>query len=500
MFVASMQQNLSQPVVMDSKQKKKLFYIVLAIIVFAVVNLVPIAGVSVAGHRALAVAAMAVVLWISEAVELPLSALIIMVVLSFSLGFAPDPAKPEQQYGLTNALKLVLSGWAEEMVWFMLSGVMIAIAMEKVGLDRRIALWIVSRFKTASGVLIGTILAMDVLAFFMPPVVARTAAMVPIVLGIIRCFDLPKDSKFAAMIGAAMATAGNTSAYGLLSGGGMNPLVASFVQKATGHAVSYTEWMIWWFPYTLITSVVLFYLARGMFKPETETVPGGREALQRMYTELGPWTKEQIKVLTISLITVFMWVANGKLFTWNLTAISLAAVVIFLSPWIGAMDWKEAEKKLPWGTFLLFAAGISLGMTLVQTGGAKWLADVTFVNLGIAKAHWLIALAVFTLGGVLLHFGFSSSTSLCATYIPVVIGFVQATGRTDLSLIGIPIAVLSATGFTMLVVNTPNTMIAFNSGTFTSRQFTKLGIWNAVLSFVILIVYCGTYLKWVGGW
>lgn len=485
---------------MDTTQKKKLFYVILAVLVFVLVNLLPIAGVSVAGHRALAIAAMAVVLWISEAVELPLSALIIMVLLAFSLGFAPDPDKPEQLMGLSNSLKLVLGGWAEEMVWFMLSGVVISIAMEKVGLDRRIALWIVSRFKTASGVLIGVILAMDVLAFFMPPVVARTAAMVPIVIGIIRCFDMPQDSKFAAMLGCTMATAGNTSAYGLLSGGGMNPLVASFVEKATGHAVTYSEWMLWWFPYTIITSILLFYLAKAMFKPEVESLPGGQDALHRMYEELGPWTFEQKKVLTIALATVFMWVANGKLFNLNLTAISLGAVVVFLFPWIGAMDWKETEKKLPWGTFLLFAAGISLGMTLVKTGGAKWLADKMFVSLGIADAHWLVAVAVFILGGVLLHFGFSSSTSLCATYIPVVIGFVQATGRTDLSLLGIPIAVLTATGFTILVVNTPNTMIAFNSGTFTSRQFTKLGLWNAAISFVVLLVYCGTYLRWVGGW
>lgn len=344
------------------------------------------------------------------------------------------------------------------------------------------------------------IIAMDVLAFFMPPVVARTAAMVPIVLGIIRCFDMPKTSKLAAMLGATIATAGNTSAYGLLSGGSMNPLVNSFVQAATGHSISYAEWLLWWYPYTIITSILLFFIARALFKPEVNDLPGGQDALKRMYAELGPWTLEQKKVMLISLVTVFMWFANGKLFNLNLTAISLAAVVVFLFPWIGALDWKEAEKKLPWGTFLLFATGIALGMTLVQTGGAKWLADKMFVSLGIGNAHWLIALSVFVLGGILLHFGFSSSTALCATYIPVVISFIQSTGRTDLSLMGIPVAVLTATGFTILVVNTPNTMIAFNSGTFASRDFTKLGFINAACSFVILIVYCATYLRWVGGW
>lgn len=479
--------------------KNKTIFAIAAVAVFILVNMLPISGVGTAGHRALAVAAMAVVLWITEAVELPLSALIIMVLLSFSLGFAPDPEKPSQLLGLPSALKVVLGGWAEEMVWFMLSGVVIALAMEKVGLDRRIALWIVSRFKTASGVLVGTIIAMDVLAFFMPPVVARTAAMVPIVIGIVRCFELPLNSRLAAMLGAAMATAGNTSAYGLLSGGGMNPLVASFVAKATGHVISYGEWLIWWYPYTIITSVLLYFLAKLLFKPEVEKVPGGEETLHNLYRELGPWTPEQKKVLAIALATVFMWVANGKLFNLNLTAISLIAVVAFMFPGLGVLPWNEAEKKLPWGTFLLFATGISLGMTLVKTGAAKWIADVMFVSLGVTHAHWLVALGVFCLGGVLLHFGFSSSTALCATYIPVVIGFVQATGRTDLSLIAIPLAVLSATGFTILVVNTPNTMIAYNSGTFTSREFFRLGLLNAVFSFVLLLAYCALYLPLVGG-
>lgn len=370
--------------------------------------------------------------------------------------------------------------------------------MNVTGLDRRIAIWIVSRFRTTKGVLIGSIIAMNVLAFFMPPVVARTAAMVPIVIGIISVFNQPLTSRFAAYLGVGMATMGNTSAFGLLSGGGMNPLVASFVEKATGLSITWVQWFIWFYPFTIVMSVVLYFILNWRFKPEVDAVPGGQAAIQKMYDNLGPWTSAQKRLLVLALATIFFWATNGILFSLNLTAITLVAVTCFMMPGIGVLDWETVEKRLPWGTLLLFATGIALGMLLLQTKAAVWLANAIFGAIGLGSMGVLMATLVFAAIGVLLHFGFSSSTALCATYIPVAIAYIQANSRTDLSLVGIPLIILIATGLTILVVNTPNTMIAFGSGTFTTRDFFFVGLVNTIISLLMIVVFAATYWHWLG--
>lgn len=478
--------------------KKNLLWLAVAFAVLIIVQLAPLQGLTIAGQRALAIAAFAVVVWVSECISYSLSAFTICTLITFLIGYSPDPQNSAQVLGLSGAFRLAFAGWIEEMVWFLMGGLIIALSMNITGLDRRIAIWIVSRFRTTKGVLIGSIVAMNVLAFFMPPVVARTAAMVPIIVGIVAVFDQPLKSRFAAYLGVGMATMGNTSAFGLLSGGGMNPLVASFVEKATGLSISWVQWFIWFYPYTIVMSIILYYILNWRFKPEVDEVPGGQAAIQKMYNDLGPWTSPQKRLMVLALITIFFWASNGILFKLNLTAITLVAVTCFMMPGIGVVDWETVEKRLPWGTLLLFSTGIALGMLLLQTKAAVWLANAIFGTIGLQFMGVLMATLAFSIIGVILHFGFSSSTALCATYIPVAIAYIQANARGDLSLIGIPLIILIATGLTILVVNTPNTMIAFGSGTFSTRDFFVIGLVNAIISLIMIVIFAATYWRWLG--
>lgn len=492
---ASIKPEFSSPL---SASAKEYFWLAVAFAAMAIVLFLPLNGLTITGQRALAIAAFAVVVWVSECISYSLSAFAISTLMIFLLGYAPDPDAPERLLGLSGAFKMAFAGWNEEMVWFMMGGLIIAMSMHVTGLDRRIAIFIVSRFKTTKGVLIGTIIAMNVLAFFMPPVVARTAAMVPIIVGIVAVFGQPLNSRFGAYMGTTMATMGNTSAFGLLSGGSMNPLVASFVKKATGVDISWVQWFIWFYPFTIVMSVLLYFLVNYLFKPEVHEVPGGQKAIQKMYDELGPWTAAQKRLLLLACTTIFFWASNGILFSLNLTGITLVAVTLFMMPGIGVLPWETVQKRLPWGTLLLFATGIALGMILLKTKAAIWLANAIFSTIGLPSMGVLLATLVFAVIGVVLHFGFSSSTALCATYIPVAIAYIQENNRTDLSLVGIPLIILIATGLTILVVNTPNTMIAFGSGTFSTRDFFKVGALNALISLAVIVLFTATYWHWMG--
>jgi len=478
--------------------KKKLLWLVVAFYVLFIIMMIPFDGLSVAGHKSLAIVAFAVIVWVTECVSYALSAFIICALITFLIGFSPDPMIPGKLIGLSGAFKMAFSGWVEEMVWFMMGGLIIALSMNITGLDRRIALWIVSRFRTTKGVLLGTMIAMAVLAFFIPPIAARTAAMVPIIVGIIGVFDQPLNSRLASYLGVGMAIMGNTSAFGLLSGGSMNPLVASFVENATGISVGWMQWLLWFYPYTIIMTIALYFVLNWRFKPEVNEVPGGQAAIQKMYDELGEWTDEQKRLLVLTLLTIFCWAANGVLFKLNLTAITLVAIIIFMFPGIGVIDWNTVQKRLPWGTLMLFATGIALGLLLLRTKAAIWLANTIFGMIGLSSMGVLAATLVLSIIGIVMHLGFSSATALCATYIPIAIAYIQESSRTDLSLIGIPLIILIATGLTILVVNTPNTMIAFGSGTFTTKDFIFVGVTNAIIGLIMIIIFTMSYWHWVG--
>ena len=148
-------------------------------------------GLPVAGHRMLAILAFAVIVWMTEAVDYAVSAIIIAALMAFLLGFAPTVANPKVLMGTSAALTLAFSGFTNTALVLVASALFLAAAMTVTGLDKRIALNILSRSGTETKhVVIGTILVGFVIAFMVPSTTARVACLVPITLGIIAAFGV----------------------------------------------------------------------------------------------------------------------------------------------------------------------------------------------------------------------------------------------------------------------------------------------------------------------
>ena len=168
--------------------------LLLAIAALVGVLLLPTpAGLPIAGHRMLAILVFAVIVWMTEAVDYAVSAIIIAALMAFLLGFSPNPASPKALLGTSAALTLAFSGFANTALVLVASALFLAAAMSATGLDKRIALSILSRIGTETRhVVIGTILVGFVIAFLVPSTTARVACLVPITLGIIAAFGVNK--------------------------------------------------------------------------------------------------------------------------------------------------------------------------------------------------------------------------------------------------------------------------------------------------------------------
>jgi solute carrier family 13 (sodium-dependent dicarboxylate transporter), member 2/3/5 len=152
-------------------------------------------GLPVAGQRMLALLTFAVIVWTTEALDYAVSAVVIAALMALLLGFSPSVANPNALYGTSAGLTLAFSGFANTALALVAAALFLSAAMTATGLDRRIALSILSRVGTETRhVVMGTILVGFVIAFLVPSTTARVACLVPITLGIIAAFGASKKA------------------------------------------------------------------------------------------------------------------------------------------------------------------------------------------------------------------------------------------------------------------------------------------------------------------
>ena len=228
-------------------------------------------------------------------------------------------------------------------------------------------------------------------------------------------------------------------------------------------------------------------------------VPGGREAIRKALTDLGPMRGSEKKLLAISLLLIGFWATEGVLHSFDTSSTTVAAIALLFLPGIGIMTWKEAQPKIPWGTVVLFGIGISLGTALLQTKGAVWLADLAIAEFGLKQAGALFILAVMSLFLILIHLGFASATALASAMIPIVIAVLQGVATPGINILGLTLLLQFVVSFGfILVVNAPQNMVAYGTETFEARDFVRTGLVLTVIAFALVMLLGATYWRWLG--
>ena len=263
--------------------------------------------------------------------------------------------------------------------------------------------------------------------------------------------------------------------------------------------ITWLEWLMAAAPFAVLMSIALYFVMTRMMPPEVQAMPGGREAIRKSLTELGPMKLSEKKLLALSLTLLAFWANEGVLHRLDTSTTTVAAVALMFLPGIGIMTWKEAQPKIPWGTVVLFGIGISLGTALLQTKGAIWLADIVVTQLGLKYASALFILAVLSLFLVLIHLGFASATALASAMIPIVIAVLQGVATPGINIVGMTMLLQFVVSFGfILVVNAPQNMVAYGTETFEARDFMRTGLVLTVIALGLVMVLSATYWRWLG--
>ncbi|EGQ3269458.1 DASS family sodium-coupled anion symporter [Staphylococcus pseudintermedius] len=493
---------------------KSLWFILSFVALIAVLLMPTPASLPLMGKVALAILAFAVILWVTEAVTYPVSATIIVGLIILLLGFSPvqnltqalgNPQsggavlKGDDLFGTGNALKLAFSGFSTSAVALVAAALFLATAMQVTNLHKRLALLVLSFVgNKTKNIVIGAILVSIILAFFVPSATARAGAVVPILLGMIAAFGATKNSKLAALLIITAVQAVSIWNIGIKTAAAQNIVAINFINDQLGHDVSWGEWFLYAAPWSIIMSIVLYFVMLKVIPPEQDAIEGGTELVKQQLAELGPVKPTEWRLIIISLLLLVSWSTEKVLHPIDSSSITLIALAMMLTPKIGVMNWKEVESRIPWGTIIVFGVGISLGNVLLKTTAAQWLSDQTFGLMGLKGMPIVATIALISLFNILIHLGFASATSLASALIPVFISLTStlSLGDNAIGFVLIQQFVISF-GF-LLPVSSPQSMLAYGTETFTVKDFLKAGIPITIVGYILVVIMSMTYWKWLG--
>lgn len=465
-------------------------------IVIAMVLAGPPSGLETPAWHAAAVGLLMAIWWITEALPIPATALLPLAL--FPLLGVGD-------------FRPTASSYAHPLIFLFMGGFVIALAMERWNLHRRIALTLLSAVGTGPRAVIGGFMLATALLSMWVSNTATTLMMLPIGLSVV---DLARDRngaldregrQFAVALVVAIAYAATIGGLATLIGTPPNALLAGFMSKTYGVTIGFAQWMLIGVPLAVVMLPVTWWLlTRVVFRFVLPEISGGRAAITGQIEALGPMGRGEKLVATVFVVTALLWVfrpAIGDLLPGlALTDYGIAitmGLVLFLLPvdfrrGIFAMDWETAA-RLPWGVLLLFGGGLALAGAIADTGLATWIAD------GIGGMGQLdsILLVLAVAAVIILLTELTSNTATTAAFLPIVGALAIGLGENPLLFV-IPATLAASCAFMMPVATPPNAII-FGSGHVTIPQMARAGVLLNLLGLALVMAVTYTLVVLVFG-
>lgn len=464
-------------------------------LLFAVLLMVPMHGLSVQASRLAAVIAWVLVWWVTEAVPIPVTSLLGPALAVFM--------------GVGGAKEL-FAAFGNPILFLFLGSFILAEAMAVHGLDRRIAFGILNlKFVGSSSgrILISFAVLSAGLSMWLSNS-ATTAMLYPIAMGVLAAFThlLTKgaakgEQRFgnALMLGTAFAA----SIGGIVTPVGTPPnlIAEGFLNTLVHKQIPFFQWMLLVFPIAAVMLIACLVIMHFALPAELKKIKGSGEFFASERSKLGKWKPGEKNVVFVFLLAVFLWVLPGVLavvagsnsalyksakgFMQESTVAILAASLLFILP----VNWKKREftmtwgraVRIDWGTLMLFGGGISLGKAMFDTGLAKAIGNGITDATGATS---VVALTfVFGIVGILFT-EVTSNTATATMLIPLAIAAAQAAGVSPVEP-AIGCALCCSMAF-MLPVATPPNAIVYGSGYVRITKMIKLGFWLDLIAALVV--------------
>jgi solute carrier family 13 (sodium-dependent dicarboxylate transporter), member 2/3/5 len=469
----------------------------LALLVYVVAPTGP-GGMTPAARGTAAVGTLMAVWWVSEALPLPATSLL-PVALFPLLGVVP--------------VGEATAPYASDIVFLFLGGFLIALAMQRWGLHRRIALLTVMAVGTRPVRVVGGFMLATAFLSMWVSNTATTVMMLPIGLSVLQLAfertgapgarasigEARGASAFATCLMLAIAYAASIGSLATVIGTPPNLFMVGFLEQAYGITIGFGQWMLLGLPLSAaFLAITWVALTRWIYPITLEEIPGGRALFRNELDKMGRVGRGERLVLAVFGCTALAWVLREPLTGWEpllavapgvaglsdagiavLAAITLFALPVDLRAGVFVLDW-ETALKVPWGVLLLFGGGLSLAAAVGSSGLDEWIGEQVGALGGLPT---LLLLAAVTAVVVYLT-ELTSNTATAATFLPILGGVALGLDLDPLLLV-VPAALAASCAFMMPVATPPNAIV-FGSGHITMPQMVRAGLWLNLAGIVLI--------------
>lgn len=441
-------------------------------------------GLSQAAIAILASTVWMAIWWISEAIPIAVTSLLPIVLFPLSGGME---------------LSTTTASFGHKYIFLYIGGFIIAIAIEKWNLHRRIALNIINVIGSdIKKIILGFMVATAFLSMWISNT-ATAVMMLPIGIAIItQLKDNPNSVEnethlFGKALMLAIAYSASIGGIATLIGTPPNLVLAGVVQNTYGYEITFFQWFIFGFPISVVLLLICWkYLTRYSFNFGEMEFPGGKAEIKLLLELLGKISYEEKMVAIVFGTTAFFWITRSFIFARLIPQLDdtiiaiIFAILLFLIPTKNKkqqlMTWEDAV-KLPWGIILLFGGGLAIASGFESSGLAVWLGNQMTAFEGLAT----IILIILLIAAINFLTEITSNTATTAMLLPVLAPMAMTIDIHPFILM-VGAAVAASCAF-MLPVATPPNAIVFGSGYLRIPDMASKGFVMNIISIIVLTLF-----------
>ena len=460
--------------------KRNILFILISFLMIVLFYLLPTPeGLTANGKMMIGILIMGGILWVTEPIPLAVTGLLIMIIQPI-LGLMPAED--------------VFSSFGNQAVFFLIGAFILAGALEKHGLHKKIALKFLSHFeKNPKMFTFGVMISCALLSFIMPE--HGVAAMfLPIVTSILIAMKItPRKSNFGIVSMLSIAYGCSIGSLGTLIGGARNPLTVGMLANLEQPIIiSFIDWMIISMPIVFIALPIVWLILQISYPIEIKNIAAAKTEINRQVSRSGKMGKYEIIVMCIMTFTIILWIFVSSPGYFSLAVIAiLGSILLFFT---GCITWKDVEQRVPWGIILLYGGAITLGVGMQKTGAGAWIAHQLFTIAG--NNPYLVILGLIILTVLLTNI--MSNVGAVAILLPIGIAISTEIPGISPLLASMLIALSGGLAF-MLVIATPGNAITYSSGYFSSRNLLRVGVVANIACIGVIFLVAVIYWKGVLG-
>jgi sodium-dependent dicarboxylate transporter 2/3/5 len=435
-------------------------------------------GIAPQAHKALAVALFMIAAWMTQVLDHGISG-----ILGCFLFW---------MFGIAN-FETAFSGFADSSAWFLFGAVCFGLMAGKSGLARRVALGVMRAVgHSYPRLLLGLIISNFLLTPIVPSGIARVVIMAAIAMGLTDAFGVGKGSNIAR--GMFIILVYQATIFDKMVIAGASSITArGAIERFGGVGVLWSQWALAYLPCDVIVMIVAWRLALWMYPPETATLPGGSEYLQREIRALGPWSTAEIRAAALTALAVGLWVTD---FIHHIPApmVGLGVGLAAILPRIGVIDVDDV-RKINYLPIFFVAAAVSLSNVLAQSKALDVLTTVLFAWIQpFIGTSWISTLVLYWAAFV-YHIVIGNEIAMLATSIPPLMAYAKQHGIDPLAL---GMIWTFGAGPKLFIYESAVLVVGYSYGYFDNKDMLKVGSLLSIVTAVILLLLVPFYWPLIG--